>query len=271
MKSALTVKLKRQLHLFSQMRPVLGMRGAFMWSLVSENAFPPGRMLPLFVRAQRQPVWMRYGSSDAAVFEQVFIQQQYACSLQALKRPRLILDCGANVGYTSLYFLTRLPTAHVIAIEPDPDNFALCKKNLQQYADRVTLVQAAVWPRSTTLILSGQRAGNEWGLRVEPSSEGTVQAVTIPDLLHRSGFEEIDLLKMDIEGAEKAMFSEAYDWLDKVKAIAIELHGEAHGFGSECTDSFWKALQSFDFSASQHGELTLCVNLQPKVSSVALR
>src|SRR5262245_452689 len=69
------------------------------------------------------PLWCRPGTSDETVFWQVFVDLQYA-ALVPRAAPRLILDCGANVGYTASYFLTRFPSARVFAVEPDPGNAA---------------------------------------------------------------------------------------------------------------------------------------------------
>jgi len=244
---------------------VLGVRGALAWIFVTENRFRHGRLLPLYIKGQQQPVWIRSGTSDLRVFWQVFIQQQYARTLACVRDGDLIVDCGANVGFTALYFLARYPNLQIIAVEPDPANVELCKKNLAAYGDRVTLVQAAVWPRAERLSLGGQQAGNEWGISVAPSPGGPVQSVTIPDLLERSGRNTIDLLKVDIEGAEASVFAQDCPWLENVKAIAIELHGQ------RCADAFWSALRPFDYEFSEEGELTLCEKLMRKgtTSSVA--
>lgn len=237
---------------------LLGLRGTFAWLFATRGTFRTGRLLPLYIKERKQPVWMRYGTSDKNAFWQIFIQEQYACALACLPDHPLIVDCGANVGYTSLYFLSRYPNAQVIAVEPDPANFELCSKNLAQYEDRVTLVQSAIWARAQTLELVSQQLGNEWGIRVTPSAVGAVQSVTMPQLLTRSGRYNIDLLKIDIEGAEAFVFADDCDWLENVKALAIELHGPRPA------KIFWKALRRFDYAASKHGELTLCERIRAK-------
>ena len=64
------------------------------------------------------PIYMRTGSSDYTVLRQVFIDREY--EIPSLADPRTIIDCGANVGYASVHFLTRFPNVKVIAVEPDP-------------------------------------------------------------------------------------------------------------------------------------------------------
>src|ERR1035438_1153468 len=90
------------------------------------------------------PLCIRHDSSDLDVFNQIFVQQEYA-PLYAMTAVRLVIDCGANVGYSSACFLSQYPNCHVVAVEPDPDNFAMLRRNLLAYGSRVTLVQAGVW------------------------------------------------------------------------------------------------------------------------------
>src|SRR5260221_1476823 len=86
---------------------------------------------PLTLRSKysRFKLLCRPGTSDLAVFWQIFVDREYRC-LDQVKQARFILDCGANVGYSAVYFLTRFPEALVIAVEPDPDNCAMLGANL---------------------------------------------------------------------------------------------------------------------------------------------
>ena len=75
---------------------------------------------------------IRVGTSDSTIFQQIFTEQEYG-PLAALPGPSLILDCGANVGYSAIWFLNRFPSARVIAVEPDLENFRMCQANLAPY------------------------------------------------------------------------------------------------------------------------------------------
>ncbi len=92
----------------------------------------------------------RPGTSDLAVFWQIFVDREYRC-LDQVKQARFILDCGANVGYSAVYFLTRFPEAVLIAVEPDPDNCAMLGANLAGFAGRYRVVRSAIWSRETGL------------------------------------------------------------------------------------------------------------------------
>ena len=139
------------------------------------------------------------------VVNQIFVVNEYAC-VRNIPSPGLILDLGANVGYSSAYFLSCFPRATVVAVEPDPGNFELCRKNLAPYGDRAKVVLGAVWSKRCRLKLSRETFGDgrEWATQVRESEgsddEATVDGWDIPSLLHQVGGGHIDLLKVDIEG-----------------------------------------------------------------------
>jgi len=200
------------------------------------------------------PVRARPRSSDLGVFYQIFVFDEYRC-LSGLASPGLILDLGANVGYSTAYFLSQFKGCSVIAVEPDPSNFEALRSNVSPYGGRVTIMQAAVWPRTEQISLEHPGAGEEWGVRVKPSSEGTVTTVTIPDLLRISGQKRISLLKIDIEGAEIDLFKSDTEWLESVDNIVIELHGE------EAEAAFFDKIDRSKFAISKCDELTVCMRL----------
>jgi FkbM family methyltransferase len=200
------------------------------------------------------PVRARPQTSDLDVFSQIFLFHEYRC-LSGIESPSLIVDLGANVGYASTYFLSKFKNCPVIAVEPDPANFVELQNNVAPYGRRVTTIQAAVWPRPERIKLDHPGQGQEWGVRVKPSADGAVQAVTIPELLKVSGQDRISLLKIDIEGAEIDLFkSGTEEWLNKVDNIVIELHGE------EAKETFHSAIGRSKFSISNCDELTVCLS-----------
>ena len=164
------------------------------------------------------------------MFAQVIANREYRC-LDQSDISGLVIDCGANIGLSTLYFLRRFPDAHVIALEPDPDNFKMLALNTAAFSDRVTLLQAAVWNKNTRLVFSDARAldRQEWAKTCREAEEREVpqiQAFDIPTILGMSSFKRVGLLKIDIEAGELALFDEsAKDWIDLVDAITIELHG----------------------------------------------
>lgn len=213
------------------------------------------RPVSLFSKYAKFPLRFRPNTSDHAVFFQVFVNLGYRC-LDDARDVSLIIDCGANVGYTSAYLLTRFPTARVIAVEPDPENFTMLEMNLAGYGERYRAVRAAIWSHATGLVMASKEPGTEWSRSVKLANgdeAASLQATDIGSLLDQSGCPTISVLKIDIEGAETAVFSSNYEsWLSKVDNLAIELHGQ------EAVSIFEKAIASQHFKVSQCAELTVC-------------
>ncbi|MES3012299.1 MAG: FkbM family methyltransferase [Pseudomonadota bacterium] len=224
-----------------------------------------GSVAPLETRHCRTPLHARGGTSDLSVFYQIFVEREYAC-LDDVQDVRFIIDCGANVGYSSAYLLNRFPQARLIAIEPDADNYRMLEINLAPYRDRCTLIQAGVWSRSTGLVVSPVRQGSadEWGITVReclPGETAMVDAVDLGSLLAASGESRISILKIDIEGSEREVFaSNVGGWIDRFDNLVIELHGD------ECETAVRRALQGQAIEYSTSGELTVCKRTQPPVS-----
>src|SRR5690606_14350028 len=104
------------------------------------------------------------------------------------------------------------------------------------------------------------RDGREWSKQVrecEPAEAAEMEAIDVPTILSDSKSERISLLKMDIEGAEAVVFRNHVDWLDKVDAMAIELHDDSE-FGN-ASEAFDAAVKGRGFQISRSGELTICL------------
>ena len=202
-------------------------------------------------------------SSDMDVFSQIFISEEYR-TLKSLREVTVFLDLGANVGFASAYLLNCFPKARVISVEPDDRNVVICRANLSPYKDRARVLHGAVWAKRTALQVSkgSYGDGREWATQVsEPpeGAEGSVQAWDMSSLIEMAGVDKVDLLKVDIERAELAVFDDsAKAWLPNVRNICIELHGP------DCEDAFFAALAGFDYELSYSGEFTICKDIRQK-------
>jgi len=215
------------------------------------------------LKGLEHPIAFRDGTSDPVVLRAIFSKEEYGC-VQPGPPVRTIIDCGANIGCTAVYFLHKYPDAHVIAIEPDPDNFAVCKRNLQPFQERVTLLNAAIWPTITPMkVVRGDFGdGREWSFRVEPCREGETAdfaSVTMDAIMKQAGFSLVDILKIDIEGSERALFQQNSDkeWLSRIRHLVIELHG------SDCETVFYQAMSSDRWKFEKSGDLTICQQVDP--------
>jgi FkbM family methyltransferase len=229
----------------------------FKYQDLRHRRVPCGPPYVLYSRYARHPMRCRPNTSDADVFQQIFGFREYRC-LDEVRNASLIVDCGANVGYSTAYFLTRYPQAKVIAVEPDPDNYAVLAENVGPYGARCRAIQSAVWSSKAGLVMCEEPFGDgrEWARTVRPSRGGEtplMTAVDIGTLLEESGVDRISILKIDIEGAEAEVFSANYErWLHRVDNLVIELHGE------RCSRIFAQAIKHAGFTVSECDELTVC-------------
>ena len=215
----------------------------------------------LISKNARFPLICRPNTSDNDVFEQIFIDREYSC-LDNLSNVDLVIDCGANVGYSAVYFLNRFPECKVICIEPDPSNFEILEQNLAPYKDRAEPIRSGIWSHNAGLKILEEPYGDgrEWTVQVRECKSGEtpeMQAVDIGTLLKESGQDKISILKMDVEGAEAVVFAENYEsWLSCVDNMVIELHDDSSfGKASDIVLNAVSSVKSFDTSTS--GELTV--------------
>jgi FkbM family methyltransferase len=210
-------------------------------------------------------VWLRTGTTDHLVFQQIFLEEQYGC-IDANHEPLLILDCGANVGFSSVYFLNRFPRARVIAVEPDSGNAEMCRRNLAPYGERAVVRETAIWSHPALLAVEHGtfRDGREWAVSVreaKPDDAITVQSTDLPSLLGPAA--QVDLLKIDIEGSELQLFQHGAErWLPRIRNILIELHGES------CEAAVFGALAPYEYRTLNTGEITACLDLRSRMQVV---
>jgi FkbM family methyltransferase len=182
-----------------------------------------GRVWPILLAGEKLPVYLRLGSSDGFVLEEIFITQVYAPLTTAkLGEVRQIVDLGANAGLSVRVWRQRFPDAKVIAVEPDAGNFAICKKNAGD--DHVQLVQACVAAKRGKVYLD--RSAEECAFMMTDAPVGEpVDALPLVEILDQCHAEQaIDILKVDIEGAEREVFANCAGWIGRVRSIMIELH-----------------------------------------------
>ncbi len=217
---------------------------AAYWRLVTYDT----RIVPIIVPRLPAPVLVRPDTTDPFIFEEVFLLDEY--DLTTTHDPKLILDIGANVGYTSVYFAQRYPRARIIAVEPATANVEWLRNNTGSYPS-IKVVEAGIWSRRTRLTLVDANAkSSDFQLRECDAGEVGVEAVTVDDLFEMTQSDHADIIKIDIEGGEKELFTNNTDWLDKVDTIAIELHDR---FKAGCKETFLRAISRHGFSGREIG------------------
>ncbi|MCF6410794.1 FkbM family methyltransferase [Pseudalkalibacillus salsuginis] len=199
----------------------------------------------------KEMLYFRKDSTDFDTFKYVFHKKEYRLPTLTFQ-PKWIIDGGANVGYTSVYFAEQFPNAKIMAVESEPSNVEVMKENIRNY-DQIKLLHAGLWNKNTFLKVKDVGLG-EWGMMVEETEraeQGSFKAVTIDSIAANFGMEEIDILKLNVEGAEKELFSQGYEsWLSKVKILIIELHDRMK---PGCSRAFYKAIRPYNFATFKRG------------------
>jgi len=162
------------------------------------------------------------GPTFCACYREIFIEELYR--FRATTPAPRIVDCGANCGVSVLYFKTLYPQARIVAVEADPHIFRTLEWNIAQrgWSD-VTLVNKAVSAGSGTVTFHCH--GTDVG-RIHPL-DGAVETCSVPIVeLDELLTEPVDLLKIDVEGAEAAAIA-ACQRLDVVSHLIVEYHSFA--------------------------------------------
>lgn len=195
----------------------------------------------------RAPVRLRPGTSDLDVYHQVFEWAEYDIDI---RDPKIIVDAGANIGLAAAFFSARYPQARILAIEPDPGNVAVLKLNTRPYPN-VEVVEAGLWGRRARLRIENPDDA-PWMFRVvETDGPDSIEALSVPDLMEHLATDCIDVLKMDIEGSEREVFTSADGWIERVGMIIVETHDH---YRPGCTEALNRAVAGQGFSTSQSGE-----------------
>ena len=140
-----------------------------------------------------------------------------------------ILDLGANIGLASLWLTTQYRATSVVAVEPALDNAKLARRNLEQNRIRNVVIDAAAGSRDGSIGFISNPDSN-LGM-ADYAASGPVQLVSMKTVLQKyCNGEQIDLLKMDIEGGEHDLLSSNLEWLQRVNAIIVEFHPGKNGY-----------------------------------------
>lgn len=149
---------------------------------------------------------------------EIFVEEVYK---QNLPNDATIIDCGANIGLSVLYYKIKFPKARILAFEPDHKNFELLSKNIRKESSpNIELHNEAVWIENTEI--SFEAAGNMGSkIDLKASSAVKVKARRLKDMLSKP----VDFLKLDIEGAEYEVIKDIAPELGHVKNMFVEYHG----------------------------------------------
>lgn len=195
---------------------------------------------------------LRKNTSDYDIFNQVYLDLEYDIELGY--QPQFIVDAGANIGLTSLFYSHKYPSAKILSLEPEEDNFKMLKINTDKNKN-VAILKKALWNTSESIFLNHNTSNDSHQVSNKGEETNKIDTVTIDDIISLYSIDRIDILKIDVEGAEKEIFSSNFDkWLPKVNCLVIEQHDRIK---EGCSNSLFKAVNNFPFSLSMRGELLI--------------
>jgi FkbM family methyltransferase len=236
-KNSWTVSLARELLPHMTLRSVMRFRDFSLRE--GSGRLRGGELLELQMKSPvGQKLFLREVGSDVLTFQEVLLEEVYGGVVEHVGGCRTIVDLGANIGLASLYFSAHYPDCRIFAVEPNPDTYRVLTLNMEGLvrAGRCQTFPGAVWGSESELVASPEWSQGRFSRFAMTEGAGaaegggygaSIKGLPIDRLFEAAGFERVDLLKSDIEGAEVELFKGDLGWLDRVGAIAIEFHGDS--------------------------------------------
>lgn len=205
--------------------------------------------------------------SDYEVFKQIFNYREYDIVLKMmnlnpiLQKEKIIIDAGANVGYSSVFFSSYLESAKIYGIEPSYSNLEIYENNIEflKAPEKVKIYHRALSEKSNKSfkIQRDFRDKMDWAITTKEDSDGEIISITVDEIIGDNNLEYISLFKIDIEGAERFIFKKDNDlsFLQKVQIIAIEIHDEF-----QVREEIYNILRVKGFFLFETGETTIGLN-----------
>lgn len=206
--------------------------------------YKPDFTITIQYKNREQKIYFQGHHDEITLLYEIFVEECYRT--EEIQNPEVIIDAGANIGLSSLYFAMSYPSATVYAIEPDPPNFKLLvantegKSNIQPrqiaFSDNNTEKDLYLYPDK--LISSSLRP------RLENQERVSVVCRTLESFLFEEKLNRVDILKFDVEGAEFDMLK-GTKVLGGVTALIGEVHEDLMG---KPMKEFYRLIpQSFTF------------------------
>lgn len=174
-------------------------------------------------------VWYENGEEFHSLKREIFTEHIY--SFESLSNSPIIVDVGAHIGISTLYFKMLYPRAHILAIEPFEENFKILKKNVESNRlTDVSLFQFAVGLENTLRDFYVDETSTKWHStgsfiphawnNQQQTKQTLVEVRRLSQLLPK----KVDLLKLDVEGAEEEVLEELGIGVQRIKKIIFEFH-----------------------------------------------
>jgi FkbM family methyltransferase len=193
--------------------------------------FALSRLIGLVPRGQRNRVReislrgdikirYRLNKGDLHSIREIWFQEVYRPPFDGPSG--VLLDLGANIGMTSVWLATRFAFTQVIAVEPDPNNAALVRQNLELNGISGQVLEAAIGPKEGTARFHSSELSNLG--RLSENGSLLVPMISVDTIIKKLAVRSFALIKIDIEGGEQDLFDGPIGWLACAHAIIIEFH-----------------------------------------------
>lgn len=225
-------------------------KGKFKNYFVRANFFLPKTtiiwlsLLPRYKQTEVKIIGKKIKMVDPASFlfmyNEIFLKRIYKFNTTSIKP--YILDCGANIGLSVIYFKMLYPNCKIVAFEPDKKIFRILKQNIRcfNYND-IKLVPKGIWKEKTTVDF--QPDGSDGGRISSPGDQKIIKIETLS--LRDYLYKKVDFLKIDIEGVEVEVFEDIKNKLRYVDKIFVEYH--SFRYQKQCLDKLLKILTDNKF------------------------
>lgn len=221
-------------------------------------------------------IHLRNTVSDHAIFWQCMVMEQYSIShfphsrqldqvynnIISKNKTPVIIDCGGNIGLSAIYYANKYPHAKIIVVEPDTDNFKVLIKNTEKYGQQIQAFKGGVWNSSGFLKITNPDSGAS-AFQVElttlTETPDAVKCFTISELKEVVDNAVTLIVKVDIEGAQKQVFSSNTEWISQAPLIILELDDWLMP-SQGTSQSFFKAVSQYPFEYLINAESIFCFN-----------
>jgi FkbM family methyltransferase len=235
-------------------RKKIGLFAAIKLNLITINKKKENKKISIKLFGETIDLLLRSSTTDMSVFNQIFIQRDYDIKFPFI--PSNILDAGANIGLSSIFFSKKFPSSKVFSFEPDKENFEMLQINTKNEKN-IFCFNNAIWNEKGFLKITNN-IYNKDAITVSNIPDDTlceVYAYSVDDIIEINNISEFEIVKMDIEGSEAFVFSTNTNWLKHVRVLIIEVHD---WINPDSSKNVFTALLGWGFYLLIRGENLVC-------------
>ena len=185
------------------------------------------------LRWSGRDIFYRSGTADPFVLYQVLLKSGKKAEyyVPAALKPKVILDIGSNIGASIIYFHEQFPNAKIVGFEPHPETFRILEKNVAQLSG-VTVFNYGLGASQHRIAVPADQVNfgafntrGQFKDRGHPAAPVECEVRRLDEILRELGIAQVDLIKIDCEGAEADVFSTLPDEiLNQSQWIVGEFH-----------------------------------------------